>query len=126
MLKINKTFDFTGKIEFEGNTRQNIKNKQTLTRNIEFEGKTRQNAENKQTLTRNIEFEEKTRQNIENKLDFSGKIEFERKTCQKAENKQTFDLTRKIVFRVSLNLAVSNSRQIPDFFGKNSLFSKKK
>ena len=109
---------------------QNIENNLILRGKIEFEGKTCQNAENKQTfdLTRKIEFGGKTLQNIENKQNFSGKIEFEVKTRQKAENKQTFDLTRKIIFRVSfLNLA-SNSRQIPDFFCKNSvnaLFSKK-
>ena len=49
---------------------------------------------------------------------------FEGKTCQNAENKQTFDLTRKISFWVSLKKKIaSNSRQIPDFFGKNSVNS---
>ena len=100
-----------------------------MTKKLILGKKTCQNAENKQTfdLTRKIEFGGKTLQNMENKQNFSGKIEFEGKTRQKAENKQTFDLTRKIIFRVSfLNLA-SNSRQIPDFFCKNSvnsLFSK--
>ena len=42
----------SAKIDIEGKTRQNAKNKQTfdLTSKIEIEGKTRQNTENKQTF----------------------------------------------------------------------------